>query len=173
MTTSLVVERNEPGCGLPPPPALSFKDVHHPRWGGRRAELGSCLPHGLATRFFLQNSGEKGVHQPCGGGELRLRGVDRLRAPSAAACLAPWPGWLWCRLRCCLLLLGRGVVVRPSHGRRSRRAQVRHIHGFSRAAGRTVGSYKTSYAAKAATAFLDGLVLTPAGGWERGPLRAC
>jgi hypothetical protein len=33
MTTSLVVERSEPGCGLPP--ALSFKDVHHPRWGGR------------------------------------------------------------------------------------------------------------------------------------------
>jgi hypothetical protein len=51
MTTSLVVERSEPGCGLPP--ALSFKDVHHPRWGGRRVELGSCLPHGLATRFFL------------------------------------------------------------------------------------------------------------------------
>jgi hypothetical protein len=28
MTTSLVVERSEPDCGLPP--ALSFKDVHHP-----------------------------------------------------------------------------------------------------------------------------------------------
>jgi hypothetical protein len=28
MTTSLVVERSELGCGLPP--ALSFKDVHHP-----------------------------------------------------------------------------------------------------------------------------------------------
>jgi hypothetical protein len=51
MTTSLVVERSEPGCGLPP--ALSFKDVHHPRWGGGRAELGPCPPHGLATRFFL------------------------------------------------------------------------------------------------------------------------
>jgi hypothetical protein len=32
MTTSLVVERSELGCGLPP--ALSFKDVHHPRWRG-------------------------------------------------------------------------------------------------------------------------------------------
>jgi hypothetical protein len=58
MTTSLVVERSEPGCGLPP--ALSFKDVHHPRWGGRRAELGSYLPHGLVTRFFLQHSGGEG-----------------------------------------------------------------------------------------------------------------
>jgi hypothetical protein len=39
MTTSLVVERSKPGYSLPP--ALSFKDVHHPRWGGGRAELGS------------------------------------------------------------------------------------------------------------------------------------
>jgi hypothetical protein len=44
----------EKRAGLrPPPPTLSFKDVHHPRWGGRRAELGSCLPHGLVTLFFL------------------------------------------------------------------------------------------------------------------------
>jgi hypothetical protein len=41
MTTSLVVERSEPGCGLPP--ALSFKDVHHPCWGGGCAELGPHL----------------------------------------------------------------------------------------------------------------------------------
>jgi hypothetical protein len=59
MITSLVVERSESGCGLPP--ALSFKDVHHPRWGERRAGLGSCLPHGLVTRFFLQHL-EKDVH---------------------------------------------------------------------------------------------------------------
>jgi hypothetical protein len=99
----------QPGCSLPPmviykdghqprggekrarlrpPPALSFKDVHHPRWGGKRAKLGSCLPHGLVTRFFLQHL-EKDVHQPCGGGKLRLRGAGRLQALSAAACLAP------------------------------------------------------------------------------------
>jgi hypothetical protein len=97
MTTSLVVERSEPGCGLPP--ALSFKNVHHPRWGGRRAELGSCISHGLVTRFFLQHLEEKDVHQPCGGGELRLRGAGRPQAPAAAACLAPWLGWLWRRLQ--------------------------------------------------------------------------
>jgi hypothetical protein len=89
MTTSLVVERSEPGCSLPP--TLSFKDVHHPRWGGRRAESGPCPPHGLVTRFFLQHLEEKDVHQPCGGGEPRLCGAGRLQAPSAAACLAPWP----------------------------------------------------------------------------------
>jgi hypothetical protein len=60
--------------------------------------LGSCLPHGLVTRFFLQHLEEKDVYQPCGGGELRLCGAGRLQAPSAAACLAPWLGWLWCRL---------------------------------------------------------------------------
>jgi hypothetical protein len=59
MTTSLVVERSEPGCGLPP--ALSFKDVHHPRWGGGRAKWELRLSCGLAVRFFLQHSGEKGV----------------------------------------------------------------------------------------------------------------
>jgi hypothetical protein len=63
---------------LRPPPALSFKDVHHPRWGGGRAEWELRLPRGLAVRFFLQHSGEKGVHQPCGGGKLRVRGADRL-----------------------------------------------------------------------------------------------
>jgi hypothetical protein len=77
MTTNLMVERSEPGCGLPP--ALSFKDVHHPCWGGGRAELGLRLPRGLAARFFLQHLGEKGVRQPCEGGELRLRGVGCLR----------------------------------------------------------------------------------------------
>jgi hypothetical protein len=41
MTTSLVVGRSEPGCGLPP--ALSFKDVHHPCWGGGCVELGPHL----------------------------------------------------------------------------------------------------------------------------------
>jgi hypothetical protein len=114
-----------------------------------------------ASSSSIRGSREKGVQQPCGGGELRLRGVGWLQALSAAACLAPRPGWLWCRLRRCLLLLGRGVAVRPSHERWSRRAQVGHIHVFSRATGRTEGLYKTSYAAGAMSTFLDGLVLTP------------
>jgi hypothetical protein len=94
---------------------------------------------------------------PAFGGEgrspaLRRRQTSATRgrsseAPSTVACLAPQPGWLWCHLRRCLLPLGRGMVVRPPHGRRSRRAQVRHIHSFSRATGRTGGLYKTPYAA--------------------------
>jgi hypothetical protein len=41
MTTSLVVGRSKLGCGLPL--ALSFKDVHHPCWGGGCAEVGPHL----------------------------------------------------------------------------------------------------------------------------------
>jgi hypothetical protein len=90
MTTSLVVERSEPGYGLTP--ALSFKDVHHPCWGVRRAELGSYLPHGLVTRFFLQHLEEKDVHQPCEGGELRLRGASRPASATSrqASCPLAW-----------------------------------------------------------------------------------
>jgi hypothetical protein len=38
MTTSSVVGRSKPGCSLCP--ALSFKDLHHPCWGGGRGKLG-------------------------------------------------------------------------------------------------------------------------------------
>jgi hypothetical protein len=60
MTTSLVVGRSKLGCGLPP--ALSFKDVHHPCWGGGCAELGPTFAW-VAARFFPQCSGEKGVRR--------------------------------------------------------------------------------------------------------------
>jgi hypothetical protein len=60
MTTSLVVGRSKSGCGLPP--ALSFKDVHHPCWGGGCAELGPASTW-VAARFFPQCSGEKGVRR--------------------------------------------------------------------------------------------------------------
>jgi hypothetical protein len=53
------------------------------------------------------------------------------------------------------------VAAHPLHGRRFRRAQVGHIHGFFRAVDCTGGTYKTSYAAGAAATFLDGLVLAP------------
>jgi hypothetical protein len=103
----------QPGCSPPPvaiqkddhqprggekqaelrlPPSLSFKDVHHPCWGGGRAKSGPCPPHVLVTRFFLQHSGEKGVHQPCGGGEPQLRGAGWLQAVS---CSVSGPlGWM-------------------------------------------------------------------------------
>jgi hypothetical protein len=49
----------QPGCGLCP--ALSFKDLHHPCWGGGRAEPELYLPHGLVSHLLLQHSGEKAL----------------------------------------------------------------------------------------------------------------
>jgi hypothetical protein len=129
---------------------------------GRRACRVGALPSAWDGSLLLPSVSR---------GEGRLPALRRRRtlatrgrpseAPSAAACLTPRPRWIWCRLRRCLLPLGRGVAVRPLHGRRSRRARVDHTHGFSRVAGRTGGSYKTSYTVGAEAAFLDGLVLTP------------
>jgi hypothetical protein len=163
-----MVERSEPGYGLPP--ALIFKDVHHPRWGGRQAELGSCFPHGLVTRFFLQHFGEKDVHQPCGGGELRLRGVGQLRAPSAAACLAPWLGWLWRHLQCHLPPPSRAqlFVHRTGDGRAVRRSAASVAH-YSDAVRRVVqdvvrhggGGHVLGWSCPHSV-----------GGREQGPLRA-
>jgi hypothetical protein len=86
MTTSSVVGRSKPGCGLCL--ALSFKDLHHPCYGGGRAESGFYLPHGPAGRLFLQHLGERALIGLVEGGELRQRGTGRPQASSAPACLA-------------------------------------------------------------------------------------
>jgi hypothetical protein len=159
MTTSLVVERSEPGCSLPCPQLQGCSSSAL----GRRASQVGVLPSTWAGGPLLPLAfGGEGCSPA-----LRRRRTSATRGrPSeamlAAACLAPRPGWLWCRLRRCLLPLGRGVAVHPPHGRRSRRAQVGHTHDLSRVAGCTGGSYKMSYAVGAEAAFLDGLVLTPA-----------
>jgi hypothetical protein len=54
-----MVGRSKRGCGLCP--ALSFKDLHHPCWGGGRVELELYLPYGLAGHLLLQHSGEKAL----------------------------------------------------------------------------------------------------------------
>jgi hypothetical protein len=92
MTTSLVVERSEPGCGLPLPSASRMFIIlagveGEPSWGPafhmgwRPASSSSTWRRRVFTslHFFLQWS--------------------------AAACLAPWLGWLWCQLQRCLLPL--------------------------------------------------------------------
>jgi hypothetical protein len=57
VTTSLMVGRSKSGCGLCP--ALSFKDLHHPCWGGGRAKPELYLPHGSVGHLLLQHSGER------------------------------------------------------------------------------------------------------------------
>jgi hypothetical protein len=149
MTTSLVVGRSKPGCDLPP--ALSFKDVHHPCRGGVCAELRLHLRMGSDPLLPLVSEGE---------------GRSPSVALSAAACLAFRPGWLWHCLRRCILSLGRSVAARPPHGRWWRCAWVDHIHGFSRASGCTGRLYKTSYTVGATATFLMVLPSLPQRGRE-------
>jgi hypothetical protein len=160
MTTSLVVGRSKLGCDLSPTP--SFKDVHHPRCGGRRVESGPYPPFGLVTRFFLQHSEGKGVHQSCGGGDLGYTGPTDCKL-SAAACLALW-GWMALVPPPTLppaVWSGRGC---PSTAWAIVALCASLPHPWlPLPARRTGGSYKTSYAAAVAAAFLDGLVLTPVG----------
>jgi hypothetical protein len=62
VTTSPWVGRSKPGCDLGP--ALSFKDVHHPRWGGGRAEPELYLPRGFMGQPLLQHSRERALTGP-------------------------------------------------------------------------------------------------------------
>jgi hypothetical protein len=151
---SVVIHKNdyrpcggEKRAGLRPPPCPQLQGCSSSALGRGASRVGA-LPSVWAGGPLLP---------PAFGGEGRSPSV----ALSAAACLAPQPGRLWCRLRRCLLPLGWSVAARPPHGRRSRRARVGHIHGFSHGTSRTGRSYKTSYAVRVEAAFLDGLVLTP------------
>jgi hypothetical protein len=93
---------------------------------------------------------------------------------SAAACLALWPGWLWCCLQRCLPpssgvwlsvhRTGDGRVVHRSAAPIASPAPPATL--FQRCPG---GLYKMSYAVEVAATFLDGLVLTPAGRRGQGP----
>jgi hypothetical protein len=73
VTTSSWVGRSKPGCDLGP--ALSFKDPHHPCWGGERGEPGLYLLRGSAGHLLFQllvvetilQLCERGVLQPCQG----------------------------------------------------------------------------------------------------------
>jgi hypothetical protein len=65
VTTSSMVGRSEPGCGLRP--SLSFKDLHHPGWGGGRAEPELYLPHGFMGHLLPQHSGERALTGLAGG----------------------------------------------------------------------------------------------------------
>jgi hypothetical protein len=69
VTTSSWVGRNKLGCDLGP--ALSFKDLHHPGWGGERGEPRLCLPHGSAGHLLFQLLVVETILQLCGGGVLQ------------------------------------------------------------------------------------------------------
>jgi hypothetical protein len=156
MTTSSVVGRSKPGCGLCP--ALSFKDLQHPCWGEGRAKPGFYLPHGSAGRLFLQRSGERALTGLAERANLDNEGpVDRKRRQLQCAWLAGSVGSVTAfdAASCCL------IRAWPSTHRTGCCCAVR-----------TGGPSKTSHAARAAFVFLDCLVLTPAR-YLRAEVGAC
>jgi hypothetical protein len=91
VTTSLSVGRSKPGCN--PGLALSFKDVHHPRWGGGQAEPELYLPRGPAGHLLFQLLVVETILQPCGGGVLQpCRG--RQTVAVQLGCNIPSSSWL-------------------------------------------------------------------------------
>jgi hypothetical protein len=111
VTTSSMVGRSKPGCGLSP--ALSFKDLHHPCWGGERGEPELYLPHGSAGHLFFQLLGVETILQLCGGGVLQpCRGRRTVAAqlgcniPSSVLAFVVRTG-----VRTCRCALGRPALV--------------------------------------------------------------
>jgi hypothetical protein len=143
MTTSSMVGRSKPGCGLCP--TLSFKDLHHPCCGRGRAKPGFYLPHGPAGRLFLQHSGERALTGLAEGANFDNAGpVDR---------------------KCCQLQrawLAGSVAASDGASCRLIRAWPSAHRTSGCCAVHTRGPSKTSHAARAVFVFLDCLVLTPA-----------
>jgi hypothetical protein len=73
VTSSSMVGRSEPSCDLGP--ALSFKDVHHPGWGGGRAEPELYLPRGFVGQPLPQHSRERALSGPAGGSDFDNEGL--------------------------------------------------------------------------------------------------
>jgi hypothetical protein len=68
VTTSSWVGRSKPGCDLGP--ALSFKDLHHPCWGGGQAEPELYLPRGFIGQPLLHHSRERTLTGLAGGADF-------------------------------------------------------------------------------------------------------
>jgi hypothetical protein len=146
VTTSSMVGRSKSGCGLCP--ALSFKDLHHPCWGGGRAELELYLSYGPAGHLFLQHSGERELTDLAEGADFDNAGpTGRKRRQLQHAWLTGSAG-------------SGAASGATSHRWGGARLSAHRTGGGC--AVRTGGPYKTSHAARAAFVFLDCLVLTPA-----------
>jgi hypothetical protein len=97
MTTSSWVGKSKLGCDLGP--TLSFKDVHHPCWGGGQAEPALDLPCGPAGHLLPQRSGEEALTGPAGGADIDNVGlIDGGRRHPQRVGVVGWvPGGPSCR----------------------------------------------------------------------------
>jgi hypothetical protein len=83
------VGRSKPGCNLGP--TLSFKDVHHPRWGGGRAEPELYLPRGFVGHPLLRRSRERALTGSAGGSDFDNAGlVDGGRRQPLVSSSSAW-----------------------------------------------------------------------------------
>jgi hypothetical protein len=91
------VGRSKPGCDLGP--TLSFKDVHHPRWGGGRAEPELYLPRGFMGRPLLRRLRERALTGPAGGSDFDNAGLvdGGRRQPQRVGLVTLAPGAPSCR----------------------------------------------------------------------------
>jgi hypothetical protein len=91
VTTSPWMGRSKPGYDLGP--ALSFKDLHHPCWGGGRAEPELYLPRGFVGQLLPQHSRERALTSLAGGADFDNAGpigdVRRQLQHAGLAGLAP------------------------------------------------------------------------------------
>jgi hypothetical protein len=114
VTTSSTVGRSKPGCGLCP--ALSFKDLHHPCWGGGRGEPGPAFA--WAGVPLLPPASRGGNHPTA----LRRRRPPAM--PGKANCCCP------ARVQHSTLCPGDGG--RPQRGGLTTRRTPRGRHSCSR-----------------------------------------
>jgi hypothetical protein len=115
VTTSLMVRRSKPGCGLCP--AHSFKDLHHPCWGEGRAEPELYLPYEPMGHLLLQHSGEKALTGLAGGGTSTTRGRSATSVVSSSM-----PGSLaLAQLPVPPPTAGRSAAICPPYGQLLRR----------------------------------------------------
>jgi hypothetical protein len=93
VTTSSMVGRSKPGCSLYP--ALSFKDVHHPCWGGERGEPEPYL--GVGRRLASSSSfwGWKPSSSSAEEASSSHAGGSELLPPGQGAALRPLSGRRW------------------------------------------------------------------------------
>jgi hypothetical protein len=103
VTTSSMVGRSKPGCGLCP--ALSFKDLHHPCWGGGRGKSGPVSVR--ADDPLLPPASGGGNHPPA----LRRRRPLAMRG----------------KANCCCLARVQHSVLRPSDCGRLHRGVAQHV----------------------------------------------
>jgi hypothetical protein len=127
VTTSLMVGRSKPSCD--PCPALSFKDLHHPCWGGGRAEPELYLPYGPAGHLLLQHSGERALvglaegvdFDNAGSISRKRRQLQHARFAGSAGSGAASSATSHCWAECVYLPAVRAAVAPRAPGDRPRR----------------------------------------------------